>query len=213
MRVVLDTNVLVAGLLSPTAGSAYVAGAPAGTLEARRQRVFVPDEPGGVEELVVGEYVDLVRALYGGGPTARLRAEVLLDAFGLATRSGTQLKALSRGLRRQASMVACLALAPRLLLLDEATAALDPEAVVVLREALVELSSRGTAVVLATQDLHFAEGACRCVCLLRRGRTVEVGPTDHVLARYGAETLEEAFLAAVVPAGLRERVRGGLAAL
>ena len=85
-----------------------------------------------------------------------MRAELLIDAFGLGGRSSSALGTLSRGLRRQASAVAALSLAPPLVLIDEATATLDPEAVIVLSEAVDALARRGSGVLLATQDLHFA---------------------------------------------------------
>ncbi len=82
------------------------------------------------------------------------------------------LVALSLGMRRIVSFVAALSLAPPLLVVDEVTAALDPEAVIVVREALRAAASHGTEVLLATQDLHFAECSCDEVILLSAGRTI-----------------------------------------
>src|SRR5258707_98041 len=81
----------------------------------------------------VAEYLELVRALYGDGVAFTARASTLSDAFGLADRRRVRLGALSHGQRRVVSIVAALALRRALLVVDEATAALDPEAVVVLR--------------------------------------------------------------------------------
>ncbi len=198
---------LVAGLDSPDAGRATVDGHPAGSVGARRSLAYVPDEPGGLEELTVGELIDLVGALYGRPDGYGRRALVLLAAFGLDSRSGDRLAALSHGLRRQASIVAAGALATPLLVVDEATATLDPEAVIVLREALSAVAARGGAVLLATQDLHFAETVCDEVWLLAHGRTVASGQLRSVLAGYGAPTLEAAFLAAVGQPDLVASVR------
>lgn len=198
---------LVTGLDSPDAGRAAVEGHPAGSLAARRSLAYVPDEPGGLEELTVGELVDLVGALHGRRDGYDRRALLLLAAFGLDQRSGTRLAALSHGLRRQASIVAACALATPLLVVDEATATLDPEAVIVLREALRAIAARGGAALLATQDLHFAGTVCDEVWLLAHGRTVASGPLHSVLARYAAPTLETAFLAAVGQSDLIASVR------
>lgn len=207
------TLALVAGLLPLDAGRIALDGAPAGTAAARRSAAFVPDEPRGFDELAVGELLGLVRALYGAGSDFDARAARLLEAFGLAPRAGARLGELSHGLRRQASVVAAAALAPRLLVVDEATAALDPEAVVVLRETVRALAHRGSAVLVATQDLRFAEDVADRVHLLDRGRVVAEGPLPGLLGRFCASSLEEAFLAAVGRPGLGRTLRSALDAL
>ena len=150
-------------------GTILVAGGPVGSRAARAAAVLVPDKPTGFDELTVTELVSLVHALWGAGEKAAARASVLMAAFGLDQRRDQRLGTLSRGLRRQASAVAGLSLAPPLILVDEATATLDPEAVVVLSEAVAALAARGCGVLLATQDLHFAGSACHEVVLLHRG--------------------------------------------
>jgi ABC-2 type transport system ATP-binding protein len=203
----------IAGLVSVDAGTIDLMGSPAGSLAARSDVVLVPDEPGGLDELTVEEHVALVHALWRGGVDAAARAETLLSAFGLASRRRQQLGTLSRGLRRQASAVAALSLARPVVLVDEATATLDPEAVVVLTEALAALAAGGSGVLLATQDLHFAGDVCHELVLLDHGVVVDRGEPAALRARHEAASLEEAFLAAVGDVGLRERVRGDLAAL
>jgi len=201
------------GLCSFDSGTIEVAGHAAGSQAARAAAVLVPDDPVGLDELTVEEHVALVHALWHAGDAAAARAEALLAAFGLASRRRQRLGTLSRGLRRQASLVAALSVSTPLVLVDEATATLDPEAVVVLGEALASLASRDCGVLLATQDLHFAEAACDELVLLDRGVVVDRGEPVELRARHGAATLEDAFLSAVGIAGLRERVRGELAAL
>jgi ABC-2 type transport system ATP-binding protein len=202
-----------AGLRSVDSGTILVAGSPAGTRAARAASALIPDEPAGFDELSVVELVSLVGGLWGGGERAAARADVLLTAFGLDGRRGQRLGTLSRGLRRQASAVAALALAPPLILVDEATATLDPEAVVVLGEAVATLATRGCGVLLATQDLHFAGSACHEIVLLHRGVVIDRGEPGALRARHGVASLEEAFLAALGDGALRDRVRDAFDAL
>ncbi len=204
---------VVAGLARADHGEALVGGAAAGSRAARRALALVPDEPSGFDELTVAELVALVQVLWGAGPDAAARARVLIGAFGLEGRLGMPLGSLSRGLRRQASAVAALSLAPPLLLVDEASATLDPEAVVVLREAVGALAARGSGVLLATQDLHFASRTCDVVVLLARGSVLEQGTPAGLCSRYAVETLEDVFLAVLGEQALAERVRVGLAAV
>ncbi len=202
-----------AGLLSVDEGSIRVAGLPAGSRAARAATALIPDEPTGFDELTVAELVALVHALWGADESAADRARVLTAAFSLGGRGDQQLGSLSRGLRRQASAVAALSLATPLVLVDEATATLDPEAVVVLSEAVAMLASRGCGVLLATQDLHFAGSVCDEIVLLDRGVVIDRGEPGALRARHSASTLEGVFLAALGDRGLRERVRNAFDAL
>ncbi len=203
----------VAGLLEIDGGSISVAGAPAGSRQARQATALVPDEPTGFDELTVAEFVALVHGLWKTGRAAFDRAQVLIAAFGLGDRRDQRLGTLSRGLRRQASAVAALSLAPPLVLVDEATATLDPEAVVVLSEAVAALAARGCGVLLATQDLHFAGGTCHEIVLLHGGAVLDRGEPGALRARHAASSLEGVFLAALGDGRLRERVRHAFATL
>jgi ABC-2 type transport system ATP-binding protein len=204
---------VAAGLLRVDAGAALVAGAPAGSRAARAAVALVPDEPAGFEELTAAEYIALVHGLFGADERARARARLLVEAFVFGDRLQARLGTLSRGLRRQAGIVAALSLDMRLALVDEASSALDPEAAVVLREAAGALARRGVGVLLATQDLAFAEASCDEVVLLCQGRVAAAGSVGAVLRRYGSRSLEEAFFAAIGQRGRPGRVRAGLVAL
>ena len=202
----------IAGLTRLDAGAALIAGARVGSIASRRRLALVPDEPAGFEELTVDEHTRLVHALHRAGDDAHRRAEALLCSFGLDRRRQTPVGALSRGLRRQAAIVAGLSLAKPLTLVDEATAALDPEAVVVLRATLAALADRGCGILVATQDLAFAETVCDEIVLVASGRLVAAGLVSELVGD-GGTTLEDVFLDAVGTPGLEERVRERLGAL
>jgi ABC-2 type transport system ATP-binding protein len=204
---------VVMGLVAPDAGRVRVAGHPAGSPEARSLAAWLPDEPTGLDELTVSEYLDLVRSLYDARRGFAARAATLLDAFNVADRRRTMLGALSHGIRRIVAFVAAAALRPPLLVVDEATAALDPGAVLVLREALRAHARRGGGVLVATQDLHFAGETCDRVALLDHGRVVTDGRVDQLLARYSARSLEDVFVAALGREGRLLELRRALDAL
>lgn len=200
----------VTGLLRPAAGRVLVSGNGPETIEARHQLAYVPDEPDGLDELCVEEYLALVRALYRLGAGFERRASAMLRAFGLETRARIRLRALSHGQKRATAIVAALALARPLLVIDEATAALDPEAAAVLREAVRAAAAGGSGVLLATQELAFAERVCDEIVLLSRGRVVAAGPL-RTLTR--SRSLEELFLDSVGARARLAEVRDGLGAL
>jgi ABC-2 type transport system ATP-binding protein len=197
----------VVGLVRPNAGRVLVNGIDQGTLAARAQVAYVPDEPDGLDELCVEEYLALVGILHRAGAGYQLRASALARAFGVHVRLRVRLGALSHGQRRIVSMIAAFALARPLVVVDEATAALDPEASVMLREALRAVARSGSGVLVATQELAFAERVCDDVVLLSEGRAVASGAARVVAA---GTTLEEAFLDAV---GAGDRLAGVRSAL
>jgi ABC-2 type transport system ATP-binding protein len=188
---------IAAGLVRPDAGTVLVDGKPGATLAAKARTAFVPDEPTGLDELTLLEYLDLVGALYRSGPGYPGRARALLEAFRLTGRERSLLGSLSHGLRRTAAAVAALALRPALAVVDEASAALDPVAAATLGDALRALAAGGSGVLLATQDLGFARAFCDDVALLSAGRVVERGATAAVLERFESP-LEHELLAGAV---------------
>jgi ABC-type multidrug transport system ATPase subunit len=137
----------------------------------------------------------------------------LLEAFSLAGRRDARLGTLSRGLRRQASFVSAFALGAPLVLVDEATATLDPEAVVIVRSILRANARRGASTLLATQDLSFAEETCDMVVLLERGVMIDAGAPYELCERYECTSLKDAFLHALGRSALTEESERLLAAL
>ena len=193
------TCAMIAGLRTPDEGRISVSGydTVASPLDARRNLGFVPDNPSGFEQLDVREYMDLYRDLYRQ-PRARFeeRAQVVLEAFGLLEHEGTNLGELSHGLRRKVAMTAALSLGVQNVLIDEPTVGLDPEGMVVLRRLVRHIGRRGSAVLLTTQDLAFAERVCDRLFLIHGGRMVAEGSPALLRERYRAFSVEEAFLAA-----------------
>ncbi len=167
----------VRGPRAPRAGGIAIAGAPAGSRAAREAVAIVPDEPTGLDELTVDEQIGCSgRSAAAGRPRCAGAPRCCSTSSGSSAYRGTSHGALSRGLRRRAAIVAALQLGAPLTLVDEATATLDPEAIVALDAALGALRDRGGAVLLATQDLHFAHRACDEIVLLAAGRVVAAGP-------------------------------------
>ena len=203
----------VVGLAEPTHGSVLVAGERAGSLAARARVAWLPDEPSGLDELTVEEYFVLFASLYRTDAAFARRAAVLSNAFGLGERGRSFLGSLSHGLRRIVAFVAAAAYDPPLLVVDEATAALDPSAAVVLGEVVRAHARRGRGVLVATQDLGFAADVCARLVLLDRGRARAEGTVESLIATFGGASLAHAFAAAV---GRREQaveVRHALEAL
>ena len=109
------------------------------------------------------------------------RARALLEQFGLGDQADKHPDRLSGGQQQRAAVVRALATQPALLLLDEVTAALDPELVDEVLGILRALADGGTTMVLATHEMGFARDVATKVCFLDGGRVLEEGPPSEVL--------------------------------
>jgi ABC-2 type transport system ATP-binding protein len=114
--------------------------------------------------------LELLVELDGSGADARV--DELLERVELTNRAGDRVNGYSTGMRQRLGIAAALLRAPRLLLLDEPTAGLDPAGVRDMGGLLNELSSAGTAVLISSHQITEIEDVCDAFTVLRRGRTV-----------------------------------------
>lgn len=143
-------------------------------------------------ELTVRENL-LVYARYFAIPAAeaRARADELLELVALADRAGEAVERLSGGMKRRLQIARALVNRPELVLLDEPTTGLDPQARHVVWERLRELRRRGVTLVLTTHYMDEAEQLCDRLVVMDHGHVVREGrPADLVRAEVGREVLE-----------------------
>ena len=116
-------------------------------------------------------------------PAAQARADALalLDRVGLAGKAGAYPDRLSGGQQQRVAIVRALVNAPRLLLLDEVTSALDPELVGEVLALIRDLKDDGTTMILATHEMTFARQVADRVCFLDAGTILEQGTPAQVL--------------------------------
>ncbi len=113
---------------------------------------------------------------------ARARALDLLERFGLAEHVDKHPDRLSGGQQQRAAVVRALCTQPDLLLLDEITAALDPELTGEVLDIVRDLAAGGTTMVLATHEMAFARDVATKVCFLEGGRILEQGPPAQMFS-------------------------------
>ena len=111
---------------------------------------------------------------------AEQRARDLLDRFGLADQADKHPDRMSGGQQQRAALVRALCTQPTLLLLDEITAALDPELVGEVLTIVRDLAEQGTTMILATHEMAFARDVASQVCFLDGGRILEQGPPAQI---------------------------------
>ena len=130
---------------------------------------------------------------------AETRARELLARFGLADKADAHPDQLSGGQQQRVALVRALCPEPRVLLLDEITAALDPELVGEVLEVVRAEAEAGMTMVLATHEMAFAREVATRVCFLSDGRILEQGTPAQVFDAPREERTRQ-FLRRVAPA-------------
>jgi lipooligosaccharide transport system ATP-binding protein len=128
--------------------------------------------------LIYGRYFDLPRALI------RERAEELLDFVQLTDRRNSKVDPLSGGMKRRLTIARALINQPELMLLDEPTTGLDPQARHLVWERLYRLKQSGTTLVLTTHYMDEAEQLCDRLVIMDNGRIVAEGPPSRLIAEH-----------------------------
>ncbi len=178
------------GLRRPDAGTVRVLGVdPWRAARAHRARVGVLLQDGGFD--IRARPLETLRqfAAFHADP---LDAEALLERVGLGQVAATPYRRLSGGERQRLGLAVALIGRPDVLLLDEPSAGMDPEARAVTRELISAERVRGVAILLTSHDLVDVERLADRVAVLVAGRIVAAGTVGDLTQ--AGETLEDAYL-------------------
>jgi lipooligosaccharide transport system ATP-binding protein len=181
----------------PTSGELSILGMDAAASgQAIRARLgVVPQEDTLDVELTVQENL-LIYGRYFGLPRAVIaeRSARLLDFVQLADRAGDQVEPLSGGMKRRLTIARSLINEPEILLLDEPTTGLDPQARHVVWDRLFRLKQQGVTLVLTTHYMDEAEQLCDRLVVMDAGRIAAGGSPRELIERYSTpEVLELRF--------------------
>lgn len=181
---------MICGLLKPDAGGIRIDGVGLDADGGRARRIMgvVPQELALYEELTGSENLEFWGRLAGlGAAEARVRAREMLEALLLTDRGGHPVRTYSGGMKRRINLGAALMHRPRLLLLDEPTVGIDPQARANILEFVRRLGAEGTAIVYTTHYLEEAEAFCRRVGIVDQGRLLAEGTLAELQARLGGD--------------------------
>lgn len=188
---------LLMGLSEPTSGAARVLGLDPWRegAEVRRRVGFLPEDFQPYDYLTGREYLQFVGDLFDLPRTARdRRADELLELLDLTGAAHRYAREYSHGMRKKLGIAAALMHEPRLLVLDEPTAELDPRTSDLIRMVLRGLADAGTGILMSTHILGTAEKHCDRVAILHQGRILRCGRAADIVAEFPGLSLEEAFL-------------------
>ena len=192
---------LLSTLLLPDGGSARVFGHDVVRDERAVRGVVnrVSVEASFFKRMSATENLSYAARFYGLGPShTRRRIPEILERVGFPVERGSApMEDLSRGMQQKVALARALLTSPTLLLLDEPTTGLDPRAKLEVQDFIREVrATHDTTTLLCTHDMIEAETLADRVGILDGGRLLALEEPRALKRRYGADTLEAAFLAA-----------------
>jgi ABC-2 type transport system ATP-binding protein len=179
---------IMCGLLTPDEGEGEVLGHDLRTesLKIKREVGYMTQKFSFYEDLTIAENLEFVARLYQLKPVAE-HVDRTLEDLGLASRRNQLTGTLSGGWKQRLALAACMLHRPRLLLLDEPTAGVDPNARREFWEELHRLASEGISILVSTHYMDEAE-RCHSIHYISYGKLLASGTVADVIARAGLTT-------------------------
>lgn len=174
---------VILGLVSPTRGSAKIFGRESNRVESREDVGFLPENPYFYKYLTGAETVRFYGKLCGlRGKKLETRISELLELVSLTSAKDRRLRGYSKGMLQRIGLAQALVHEPRLVVLDEPTAGVDPAGSREIRDLILALKKRGTTVLLSSHLLGQVQEICDRVGILANGILVREGKIEELLA-------------------------------
>jgi ABC-2 type transport system ATP-binding protein len=181
---------MILGIIEPDSGEISIFGEP---LRGAHKDVFgyLPEERGLYKKMKVLDHLVFLGQLKGlGAGEAVSRAKQWCEKFELSAWTGKKVEELSKGMQQKVQFIAAILHDPKLVIMDEPFSGLDPSNALALKDAFLDLSKAGKAVLLSTHRMDQAEKLCHSICLLNRGQAVLEGGLSDIKARYGHSNVQ-----------------------
>ena len=197
---------IISGLLAADSGTVTISG-----MDIRRQGRsirkllgVIPQEIALYEELTARENLHFWGSLYGlSGRKLRAAADRVLDMVGLTERADDAVRQYSGGMKRRINLCIGLIHSPRIILLDEPTLGIDPQARLTILDIINGEVSKGKTVIYTTHYMEEAEKLCQRIAIIDRGEILAEGSLQELTRIAGEEDL-----VSITGAFTAERVRG-----
>jgi sodium transport system ATP-binding protein len=188
---------MLAGILTPDAGRVRVGGLDIHErpLDAKRRLGFLSGDTQLYQRLTTREVLRYFGRLYGmADALIETRTAQLVEELEMGEFAGRPCGTLSSGQKQRANIARAFLHEPDLLILDEPTVALDVISGQFIVESIRRQREEGRAILFSTHIMSEAEYLCDRILLLHRGRIIDEGVLDDLLARSGCRNLTDAFL-------------------
>ncbi len=184
---------MICGVLKPDGGRVLIGGKDIWVepKTVKQGLAVVPQEISVYEDITARDNLNFWGSLYGlRGADLRSRVDEALTRVGLSDRAGDRVKGFSGGMKRRLNLCMGLLHRPRVLLLDEPTVGIDPQARLNILEVVREVAASGTTVLYTTHYMDEAQDLCDRIAIIDHGKILTVGTLDELTRLAGeAEVL------------------------
>ncbi|MBE7497282.1 MAG: ABC transporter ATP-binding protein [Verrucomicrobiaceae bacterium] len=177
------TMKVILGLLAPTKGTTSIFGKSSTEVVSRRDVGFLPENPYFYKHLTGMETLLFYGRLCGlSGAALKSRAQEMLALTGLESAADRRVGGFSKGMLQRLGLAQALIHDPRLLVLDEPTAGVDPAGSRKIRDLILEMKRRGLTVLVTSHLLEQMQEVCDRVGIMAHGNMVREGRLDELTA-------------------------------
>ncbi|WP_394147726.1 ABC transporter ATP-binding protein [Shewanella atlantica] len=178
---------LILGLVAPSSGSVTIMGESAQSPRHKHKTNlgYLPEDVSFYDKLTGREVLNYFAALKRVRPA---RVAELIEEFGLGYAQDRQLKTYSKGMKQRLGVAQAILSDPEILLLDEPTVGLDPQASQFLYGKINQLKQQGCTVVVSTHELSLVESHMDTALIMSKGRLLAMGPSSEMSARSSLKT-------------------------
>jgi len=199
------TMKIILGLLDPTRGSCSIYGVPSSSVKSRRDVGFLPEAPYFYRYLSGRELVRFYARICGlAKDEIDDRTEDVLKLVAMDEAAHRRVGTYSKGMLQRIGLAQAIVHDPRLVILDEPTAGVDPIGSAAIAEMIRSLKERGKTVLLCSHLLAQVEGVCDRVAIMNRGKLVLEGPVDELLEQRNQRSIVVENLPANAEAAIRK---------
>jgi ABC-2 type transport system ATP-binding protein len=170
-------------LVAPTEGEAWIFDVPCTRVESRLHVGFLPENPYFYKYLSGAETLEFYGKLCGlNGASLQKRIDELLELVGLTHARDRQLRGYSKGMLQRIGLAQALVHDPKLLLLDEPTAGVDPIGSRDIRDMILRLKKMGKTVLLCSHLLEQVQEVCDRISVLNLGKMILEGDVQQLIS-------------------------------
>lgn len=174
---------IILGLISPTRGCTQILGRDSRSVASREAVGFLPENPYFYKYLTADETLRFFGKLCGlGARVLQKRIDDLIELVGLSLARNRRLRTYSKGMLQRIGLAQALINDPKVVVLDEPTAGVDPAGSHDIRRLILDLKGRGITVLLSSHLLAQAQEICDRIGILANGKLVCEGRLDELIA-------------------------------
>jgi ABC-2 type transport system ATP-binding protein len=181
---------MIMGIIVPDSGRISVFGEP--LVRAHMDQFgYLPEERGLYRKMKVQDHLLFLGQLKGlSAAEAATRVRSWCERFELTAWLGKKVEELSKGMQQKVQFIGAVLHDPKLIIMDEPFAGLDPANAVVLKDVLIEMAKSGKTILLSTHRMDQVERLCHSICLINHGHAILDGDLNQIKARYGRRNVQ-----------------------